>query len=1043
MAENFTNIAGGPFQPYIAKQIEVRKNYIKGSHSNRTNEHLLYSNNRNAWIRLTSGTNLTSEHPIAKKYNMSGDELAKKHILQGGSVELKDGNIVNRGGIGEGKQYGYLPSKPLGFKPLPGITSIDISSAGKLGTLQYSTIRFVCYDIEQLEIYEALFLKLGFSMILEWGHTYYLDNDTGTLSKPSPLSLFNYSTKEDLMKAIQNNRVSHSGNYDAMFGTVSNFGWEFQKDGSYLCEIKLVGAGDILESLKLNQSVGKNTQFLSTSQFDEIEAEIAGLDEEDIKNLPSSVGDRDLSLFNRAIFDLRQVILYNSTKENNSGVSSTGILSSTYRGVLNNIFSKCPYDFIQFDGSGNILGDTIAKRGNHYSILNGLEKEENIPILKPSLFNGFSVNYNINDNSVGSDVDEAQEQVYITLGNLLAIMTATGMIYDSSTNGKGKPYIYTDFNDSLNYCYTYKGQLSIDPQICMIPRNQSNTEDLFGIGIVEDKLFNSINGVSVEESIESKTGLLKNSYLNTQDSLVRAKLMYILVNVNHITDILRELRNNNEKGVANYSDFLNKLLSDISKSCGGFHEFRLLVDDTSKSLRIIDDNKLSSYEEFDNVEKYTEIPIFGNESIVYDYSFKSRIGKEMASMITIAAQAQPATLGDDSFAISNLSKGLEDRYMKYKFTSEVKSEEEQSGLNEESLKTFQTHIKNIYEGDGSNFIINTELIEPSYNIYRELMANYRIEKEPNNKGTTLIPLDFNITLDGLSGIIPNSAFCIPTNLLPTSYKTKDGKSKIAFILHHITQNFDNNKWTTKLTGQTLNIRFDRDDIKEQPDNSYKGIIFPDSPLSGTPNIFLSDTCTRRASSFFAAPITNVPIGYLKSAAREAGLTSPQAIASLIAIAAGETGLNPRSEGHVYRSEASLRKAFSGLSRNQINRALKKGISKKDFFNIVYGEYDPSRVGNRNVSDGGKYYGRGYIQLTGYGNYKRYAKLSGIDILSNPELVNHPIYGAKISAVYFKDRVQVDQFSNNYFQVALRRVGYNVGDSYQKKTEYYNCYKNKV
>jgi hypothetical protein len=95
---------------------------------------------------------------------------------------------------------------------------------------------------------------------------------------------------------------------------------------------------------------------------------------------------------------------------------------------------------------------------------------------------------------------------------------------------------------------------------------------------------------------------------------------------------------------------------------------------------------------------------------------------------------------------------------KYKLRKIEKNEEEQSGLNEESLKTFQTHIKNIYEGDGSNFIINTELIEPSYNIYRELMANYRIEKEPNNKGTTIIPLDFNITLDGLSGIIPSSSF---------------------------------------------------------------------------------------------------------------------------------------------------------------------------------------------------------------------------------------------------------------------------------------------
>ena len=64
-------------------------------------------------------------------------------------------------------------------------------------------------------------------------------------------------------------------------------------------------------------------------------------------------------------------------------------------------------------------------------------------------------------------------------------------------------------------------------------------------------------------------------------------------------------------------------------------------------------------------------------------------------------------------------------------------------------------------------------------------------------------------------------------LLPSSYKTKQEKPKIAFIIHTINQNFNNNKWTTKITGQALNIRFDESDkvvYMNQP-TTYNNAIF--------------------------------------------------------------------------------------------------------------------------------------------------------------------------------------------------------------------------
>jgi hypothetical protein len=110
-------------------------------------------------------------------------------------------------------------------------------------------------------------------------------------------------------------------------------------------------------------------------------------------------------------------------------------------------------------------------------------------------------------------------------------------------------------------------------------------------------------------------------------------------------------------------------------------------------------------------------------------------------------------------------------------------------------------------------IFNADQIDSCLNTYREIFSDPLKSGDDNafNAGV-ILPLDFSLEMDGLSGIIPHSAFIIPSDSLPKSYLIQSGseagKQKVAFILHTIDQNFNNNKWTTKITGQTLNIRFE-------------------------------------------------------------------------------------------------------------------------------------------------------------------------------------------------------------------------------------------
>lgn len=343
---------------------------------------------------------------------------------------------------------------------------------------------------------------------------------------------------------------------------------------------------------------------------------------------------------------------------------------------------------------------------------------------------------------------------------------------------------------------------------------------------------------------------------------------------------------------------------------------------------------------------------------------------------------------------------------------------------------------------------NAEKFDPCLNTYKEMFSNPVVDEY---QGTVILPLDFSLEMDGISGIIPHSAFEIPTNCLPNSYLTKKGESKIAFILHTVDHNFNNNKWTTKITGQTLNIRFDelteeeKAKIKARQESDKKAAEIERKLNKNNTNYTPTQGCTSRAQSLLNNATVKSNISLIVKAAKEFGITGKNAIAAMVAIAGGECGLIPKSEDHVYKQISNLKGVFTGLTDDQAKRATRKGITKKEFFSIVYGEYKPGRINNRNVADGGLYYGRGFNQLTGHGAYvninnklvKKYG--NSYNILNNPDRVNNPDVAAKALVAFYVDAMQgYDQNSDKWFTTALVKTGNDANGGYDKKKEYYSC-----
>ncbi|HEX6126397.1 MAG TPA: glycoside hydrolase family 19 protein, partial [Pyrinomonadaceae bacterium] len=63
----------------------------------------------------------------------------------------------------------------------------------------------------------------------------------------------------------------------------------------------------------------------------------------------------------------------------------------------------------------------------------------------------------------------------------------------------------------------------------------------------------------------------------------------------------------------------------------------------------------------------------------------------------------------------------------------------------------------------------------------------------------------------------------------------------------------------------------------------------------------------------------------------------------------------------------------------------------DYFNERYGPDTKvgKRLGNAKTGDGALFHGRGYVQLTGRSNYERAKKLTGVDLLSDPDRAKEP------------------------------------------------------
>jgi len=277
MSNQISNVLGVAIPYDLKRQMSVRSQKLAAD--TRSSNDLEYLANKSCWIRLVSSVRI-KDIQYFKRYfpNLDvndGDSLAKKFVLFAGTSEYKKSESADggfqynlRSGFAANGSYGMLgnvETQLYGYKPMPGITDARIETQGKLGSIRSATINFKAWDKAQLDIIDALYFKLGYTMFLEWGHTTYFDNGDGSaLSTPilhrsdlkqiDPFPKDTTLKKEIILREISQRIDESNGNYDAMLGMCTNFNFSMNEDGGYDCTIKMIALGELASQVKINQA---------------------------------------------------------------------------------------------------------------------------------------------------------------------------------------------------------------------------------------------------------------------------------------------------------------------------------------------------------------------------------------------------------------------------------------------------------------------------------------------------------------------------------------------------------------------------------------------------------------------------------------------------------------------------------------------------------------------------------------------------------------------------------------------------------------------
>jgi hypothetical protein len=808
-------------KPVIAAQLKAREKLILSEV--RGPDFLRYTTGKNSWVRMSSFVNYNSKVFDSKTGRLvddgryTGDQLARKYILEGGTLYSGSAGFSLRSGVGNvnsvyGSEIDRISSNPknnlvdrlYGLRPMPGITDVTVTNKSAYGSLREATIQFMAWDKHQLEELEILFMRTGYTVLLEWGWSQYIDHDVPTKLNDYPnikevtpfaiptIDVFDARFNDDkIYTKIDIDVDKAKGNYDALLGYVKNFSWQLMPNGGFQCSTTLISRGEIIETLKAS---GNPNIILGSSYTP--------------PSLSSSVPPKPvLSNFEKIFLNIIGKINESEWVKSYTfgGGNIQGQLYISGSTTDDQKILRDQADAIYSDIRTRLLKNTsayVAGTWDNYTInttgVTGLDLNNQV-IIKLS-----------DGKTQGTGIE------YISMNAFIAIINEF-FIYKNKNNNKPAVSIAIPFNTP---CLASVDSVSIDPTTCLIQNSQAT--------FITDKT----NGFSPSVYSNLDTNSLTLGGTATPASLSKLEFLApgttsvglignIFVSMDKAIQLYRSLYGGPD-GV-DIIQLLQEILDAVSLALGGINDFKLFTD--RSFVQIID----AKYLENSGKDSKFKFDLIGLKSICRDVKINSRIFAEQSTMIAIGAgtaNSDTGNLGDIySSTQTYFNRGLTDRIMTPTFNDP--STPATLNLGSTIISGSDVYYYNIFKNlESLSNYLNINVLGKPTGGSGWLVTSVPQENEVVNAGSllktmhyqlngsdvdfkALIPFELEITLDGIGGLVIGQIFTIDKSILPKDYYNKN----LGFIITGINHNLQNNDWTTTIRTQICLL--DNDKIKDK------------------------------------------------------------------------------------------------------------------------------------------------------------------------------------------------------------------------------------
>lgn len=832
------NIVGKDHLDYVKSQISARQEIL--GKFNKDSEDIVWQDNRNSWIRLMSSVDIADEQVL--KFNETikedqlvsnngaefrnqylglegygGPKLAQELILQGGTLNYNEPKFGVTDNISTSPEsnfnYGFGGNQ-FGQKPMPGITSFSSNTYNK-GSLRKAQLQIIAHNTQQFNYIESTYLRLGYTMLLEWGNTKYpITNEDGSIRYSTPSDIAALSLKDEFLYSydkgssyfytrIEELRKTSQGNYDGFLGRVENFSWEFTKEGSYSITLDLISIGSVVESLKINTNLNSVNYTLYTGSL-------------------NSNPDNDRPSALETAIDLLTNTQTQKNTTTKSGVTAGGPVL-----VGAGIKSEVVAEPIKRE-----LSELEAKdlgTGRYFY-------EDIIDIIATTSSTGENTNTvqtRVISCNAGFGKENFSYKYYVRLGSLIGFINEKLLVYNTNST----PNLIEIDGNIDTFCYSNGVSFSGDPT----------------------KMVNKLN-ITVD-SINLKAFEYIEPFHDTlEDGTQVGRVMNLYFEREYLKSVIRN--NLDELDYLTLYDFLKELVNEINPLLGGVNKLNLRIvqkdlgegiikevleiydevpfkkintnpifniygfnPNESKNIKdeIVINDETGETQTFDSSLKYN------GGSFITDFNLKTEITKKMSTQIAIGAQANGRSVGEDATLFSKWNIGLIDRVIPFKLDiDKAKADTAQSRVDfyklrdtykkyllqfrdsgivdfsvKESNSTFSFTSVDDFSGYGfpNLYLTTTKDDKPTFTKFLTIQKEFfrkALSYDAERKGIStpfvgFIPINLSLTMDGLSGIRIFDKLTVNSKFLPSNYT-----ETLDFIITQLDHKFEGEKWITNI-----------------------------------------------------------------------------------------------------------------------------------------------------------------------------------------------------------------------------------------------------